>query len=240
MCLNLPLHHALRLKRDADNLFDTAAAKKFKTDPLLRSSPELSQAISIVDSVKKSHGLLIEKALVQAINHLPDWKSDRRVLKTARHKIFKTDCYAWNKKTGDVFVFECKRDYDQVDSRAVPQIDERLAKIEAAFPAYAKANGIKYNSQQAFILSFYPCANSSSKYTVYDQNTIAQLFPPCVVAFLQHYVDYSEAATCPKIGQRFGIDQAEEHERKNPFVTLDKLAAGATFLSFQEESFEFT
>ena len=237
MCLNLSLHHARRLKEDVDGLIKRATEKTFKTDPLLRSFAGLSRSISIVDSLKKSHGLMIEKALVDAINCVPDSRADRRVLKNAG-TTFKTDCYAWNKKSGEVFVFECKRDYDQVDSRALPQIDERLQKIVAAFPTYAKAKGISYASLDAFILSFYPCNRVGQKFTVYDNKSIARVFPPCVVTFLKHYLDYTEVATRPMIAKQFGTEAIIGDKGVNPFMELDREKED-TRIHFQNDSYEF-
>jgi hypothetical protein len=85
-------------------------------DPLLTSLPELSILVSAVDSVKKRHGLLIEQALIFAINKIPSWSARKQKIQTIGSK-FEVDCLAFNSSTGALYVFECKRGHGRVVQR---------------------------------------------------------------------------------------------------------------------------
>lgn len=66
MCLRLTYAEALLWKKSASQLIADAKAKsaKIPCDPLFGSNPRLSSLVSEIDSIKKRHGLLIERALI--------------------------------------------------------------------------------------------------------------------------------------------------------------------------------
>ena len=79
MSLRLTYAEALLWKNNAAQLIADAKAKsaKIPCDPLFGSNPRLSSLVSEIDSIKKRHGLLIERALIFAINKLPHWQADK-------------------------------------------------------------------------------------------------------------------------------------------------------------------
>ena len=84
MCLILPYVEAMLWKRRAHGLISLAVDADVPLDPLLRSVPKLSEVVSILDGIKKRHGLLIEAALIAAINLVPDWTAGKAVTPLGR------------------------------------------------------------------------------------------------------------------------------------------------------------
>jgi hypothetical protein len=78
MCLKLSFIEAMLWRQQAHNLVKKASAAKIAPDPLLRSAPKLSEVVSVVDGIKKRHGVLIEDALIAAINFVPGWQAQKR------------------------------------------------------------------------------------------------------------------------------------------------------------------
>jgi hypothetical protein len=111
MCLDLAYSEAIEWRRLGLALVTDAEreASKMEIDPLLLSAPEMSRLVSAVDSIKKRHGTLIEKALVSAINHVPNWTAERQTAVNYGGETFKLDCFAHNAASGTLYVFECKR-----------------------------------------------------------------------------------------------------------------------------------
>jgi hypothetical protein len=52
--------------------------------PLLTLAPKLSKVVSVVEGIKKRHGILIEDALIAAINFVPGWKAFKGVFPVSR------------------------------------------------------------------------------------------------------------------------------------------------------------
>lgn len=85
MCLRLTYAEALLWKKHASQLIAAAKAKSasIPCDPLIGSNPRLSSFVSEIDSIKKRHGLLIERALIFAINKLPNWQAAKEKIPVA-------------------------------------------------------------------------------------------------------------------------------------------------------------
>jgi hypothetical protein len=87
-------------RRKAHDLIAQASIAKIEIDPLLKSSPKLSNVVSVVESIKKRHGTLIEDALVAAVNLVSGWKAMKSVIPRPRSGVFKADCVAINEIIG--------------------------------------------------------------------------------------------------------------------------------------------
>lgn len=192
MCLRLTYAEALLWKNYADQLVADAKAKsaKIPCDPLFRSNPRLSSLVSEIDSIKKRHGLLIERALIFAINKLPRWQADKEKIYIAGGKAH-LDCLAYNDNTGQLYVFECKRGHGAFDGDKKRAIDQRLDKVKASIGAHVASKGWKPSSTGVFILSFYG-ATWNSAYPIYDKDSVASLFEPCIGRFVAEYMQHLE------------------------------------------------
>ena len=192
MCLRLTYAEALLWKKNAAQLVADAKANsaKIPCDPLFGSNPRLSSLVSEIDSIKKRHGLLFERALIFAINKLPHWKADKEKISVAGGKAH-LDCLAFNANTGQLYVFECKRGHGAFDGDKIRAIDLRLDKVKASIGAHVTPKGWKPSSTGVFILSFYG-ATWNSAYQIYDRNSVASLFEPCVGRFVTEYMQHLE------------------------------------------------
>ena len=192
MCLRLTYAEALLWKKNAAQLIADAKAKsaKIPCDPLFGSNPRLSSLVSEIDSIKKRHGLLIERALIFAINKLPHWQADKEKILVAGGKVH-LDCLAFNSNTGQLYVFECKRGHGAFDGDKIRAIDLRLDKVKASIGAHVTPKGWKPSSTGVFILSFYG-AKWNSAYPIHDRNSVASLFEPCVGRFVAEYMKHLE------------------------------------------------
>ncbi len=193
MCLRLTYAEALLWKTQASQLVADAKAKSasIPCDPLFGTNPRLSSLVSEIDGIKKRHGLLIERALIFAINKLPDWEARRDEKIPIAGSWLKLDCLAFNATSGKLYVFECKRGHGSFDSDKIKAIDRRLDSIGSSIVAYATSKGWRFASSDIFILSFYG-AKWKSKYPIYDRHSVARLFEPCVGSFLSTYIDHIE------------------------------------------------
>ena len=124
MCLRLSYAEALLWKRHASQLVADAKAKSasIPCDPLFGANPRLSSLVSEVDGIKKRHGLLIERALIFAINKLPHWQAAKEQIQVAGGKAH-LDCLAFNANTRKLYVFECKRGHGSFDGDKIRAID---------------------------------------------------------------------------------------------------------------------
>ena len=195
MCLRLTYAEARLWKRNARKIIDDAkrAATKMSCDPLLLQVPRLSALVSEIDSIKKRHGLLIEKALIFAINRVPDWCATKERISVAGGRAH-LDCLAYNKTTKRLFVFECKRGHGNQDHDKIEAIDNRLDRIEKAMPAYAASKGWATGKIRLFLLSFYG-VRWKSRYSIYNCQSAAALFGPCVQTFMDHFMRHVEHET---------------------------------------------
>ncbi len=195
MCLRLTYAEALLWKKNAAQLIADAKAKsaKIPCDPLFGSNPRLSSLVSEIDSIKKRHGLLIERALIFAINKLPYWQADKEKISVAGGKAH-LDCLAFNANTGQLYVFECKRGHGAFDGDKIRAIDMRLDKIKASIGTHVTSKGWKPSSTGVFILSFYG-ATWKSAYPIHDRHNVSSLFEPCVGRFVVDYMEHLEATT---------------------------------------------
>lgn len=192
MCLRLTYAEALLWKNNAAQLIAGAKAKsaKIPCDPLFGSNPRLSSLVSEIDSIKKRHGLLIERALIFAINKLPHWQADKEKISVSGGKAH-LDCLAFNANTGQLYVFECKRGHGAFDGDKIRAIDLRLDKVKASIGAHVMPKGWKPSATGVFILSFYG-ATWNSAYPIHDRNSVASLFEPCVGRFVTEYMQHLE------------------------------------------------
>lgn len=195
MCLQLTYAEALLWKNNAAQLIAGAKANaaKIKCDPLFETNPRLSSLVSEIDSIKKRHGLLIESALIFAINKLPHWRAAKERISVAGGKAH-LDCLAFNKNTGQLYVFECKRGHGTFDGDKIRAIDRRLDKVKASIGTHVASKGWKSSSTGVFILSFYG-ATWNSAYPIHDKNSVASLFEPCIGSFLREFMQHLEVAT---------------------------------------------
>lgn len=195
MCLKLTYAEALLWKKHASQLIADAKAKSasIPCDPLFGSTPRLSSLVSEIDGIKKRHGLLIERALIFAINKLPHWQAAKEKITVAGGRAH-LDCLAFNTNSRKLYVFECKRGHGSFDGDKIRAIDQRLDRISRAIGAHVKSKGWNPVSTDIFLLSFYG-ATWKSKYAIYDRHSVAKLFEPCVGRFVSEYVDHIEAFT---------------------------------------------
>ena len=195
MCLRLSYAEALLWKKHASQLVADAKGKSaaIPCDPLFSLNPRLSSLVSEVDGIKKRHGLLIERALIFAINKLPHWQAAKEQIQTTGGKAH-LDCLAFDSNKGKLYVFECKRGHGSFDGDKIRAIDQRLNNIKASIGTHAASKGWSPSSTDVFILSFYG-ATWKSAYTIYNKHDIAILFEPCVGRFVTEYMDHLEAAT---------------------------------------------
>jgi hypothetical protein len=159
MCLKLSFIEAMLWRQEAHNLIKKASAAKIAPDPLLRSAPKLSEVVSVVDGIKKRHGVLIEDALIAAINFVPGWQAQKSAIPRPTGSVFKTDCVALDQASGTAYVFECKRKYAFVDGEKRKAADNRLHEIAQLFPAFATSQGWTVTKTDFYILSFYEAAS---------------------------------------------------------------------------------
>ena len=208
MCLRLSYAEALLWKGRATKLIADAKAKAAEIDcnPLFSSNSRLSALVSEVDGIKKRHGLLIEEALIWAINKVPGWQASKERITVAGGKAH-LDCLAFNTALGKLYVFECKRGHGSFDSDKVRAIDQRLDKVTSAMPTHAAAKGWQPKSIDTFILSFYG-KTWKSKYPIHDKNSIAALFGPCVQRFTTDYMTYVEASSANAYASELKTDIA--------------------------------
>jgi hypothetical protein len=193
MCLRLKYAEALQWKKKAREILDKAreAGKANPCDPLFLSNPRLSALVSEVDSIKKRHGLLIEDALIYAINLIPGWVATKKEKITVASGKAHLDCLAYNSKSRVLYVFECKRGHGNFDRDKTRAFDQRLDQIGAVIAAHAKASGWNPVEERLFILSFYG-KKWKSKYQIYDSGDIASLFEPCLGTFVNQYMRHIE------------------------------------------------
>lgn len=192
MCLQLKYAEALFWKRRASKVIADAKAKALSIpcDPLFEANPRLSSLVSEIDGIKKRHGLLIEDALLFAINKLPHWSAAKDKVQVAGGKAH-LDCLAFNSSTGKLYVFECKRGHGSFDYDKTAAIDQRLDKVGAAIGPHATAKGWAPGSMDTFILSFYG-TKWKSKYQIYTRDDVGSLFEPCIGRFVVEYMQFVE------------------------------------------------
>lgn len=193
--MRLTYAEALLWKQHASKLVADAKAKSatIPCDPLFGSNPRLSSLVSEIDGIKKRHGLLIERALIFAINKLPHWKAAKEKIPVVGGKAH-LDCLAFNANTGKLYVFECKRGHGSFDGDKIRAIDQRLSKIQASIGAHVISRGWKTSSTDVFILSFYG-ATWKSAFPIYNKHSVATLFEPCIERFVTEYMEHLENAT---------------------------------------------
>jgi hypothetical protein len=195
MCLRLKYAEAQIWKRKARETIDAAktAAASNPCDPLLMPNPRLSALVSEIDSIKKRHGLLIEEALIFAINKVPGWVASKEKIAVAGGRAH-LDCLAFNASHGLLYVFECKRGHGNFDADKTRAIDDRLDRIKLAIASHAARKGWSPSKQEVFILSFYG-TKWKSRYPIHDRSDVSKLFSPCLGSFVQDYMRHVENAT---------------------------------------------
>ncbi|WP_209427762.1 hypothetical protein [Pararhodobacter sp. SW119] len=236
---------ALLWKQHAAKLVADAKAKsaKIPCDPLFESNPRLSSLVSEIDSIKKRHGLLIERALIFAINKLRHWQAAKESIQVTGGNAH-LDCLAFNATTRKLYVFECKRGHGTFDADKKRAIDQRLGNITASIGAHVSSKGWSPSSTEVFILSFYG-AKWKSKYPIYDKHNVATLFEPCIGRFVTDYMEHLEAATARAYSSELReavmvsparsifdeVDEAREPPQPDVLFTED----GASFVARQRD-----
>lgn len=227
-------------KKHASQIIADAKAKSasIPCDPLFGSNPRLSSLVSEIDGIKKRHGVLIERALIFAINKLPNWQAAKEQIPLASGKAH-LDCLAFNGASGKLYVFECKRGHGSFDGDKIKAIDQRLDSISSAIGSYATTKSWHVASSDVFILSFYG-AKWKSKYPIYDRHSVARLFEPCAGRFLSIYIDHIEAITTStysaELRDAVSIDRGEtifdlvDPDREKPWPDLLFTENGADFV----------
>lgn len=221
MCLNLTYTEArLWMKRANDIVHEAMSKAKLKTpDPLLTAYPNLSSLVSAMVSIKIRHGYLVEDALIDAIGKVPNWEAKRVRISISTGNA-DLDCIAFNRNSGKLYVFECKRGNSYPDYSSRASIDNRLDKVKASISNYTSSVGWNPKSHDFFILSFYGCT-WKSKYDILDKKTIETKFEPCVVYFINEYMRYAELKVRDMCGNEiFGEDKLYEDD--NIFYKLER------------------
>jgi hypothetical protein len=245
MCLRLTYAEALLWKQHASKLVADAKAKSatIPCDPLFGSNPRLSSLVSEIDGIKKRHGLLIERALIFAINKLPHWHAAKEQIQVTGGKAH-LDCLAFNANTGKLLVFECKRGHGSFDGDKIRAIDRRLDNIKASIGAHVVTKGWKPSSTGIFILSFYG-ATWRSAYPIHNKHNVATLFEPCVGRFITDYMEHLEAATARAYSSELrdsvavsageSIFDAIDEAREKPWPDVLFTENGADFVAVQND-----
>lgn len=245
MCLRLTYAEALLWKKHASQLVADAKARSasIPCDPLFGSNPRLSSLVSEVDGIKKRHGLLIERALIFAINKLSHWQAAKEQIPVTAGKAH-LDCLAFNANTGELYVFECKRGHGSFDGDKIRAIDQRLDNIKASIGAHVASKGWSPSSTGVFILSFYG-ATWKSSYPIYNKHNVATLFEPCVGRFVTEYMEHLEAATARAysselrdpvvVSAGLSIFDAVDEGREGPQPDVLFTGDGADFVAGQND-----
>lgn len=239
MCLRLPYAEALLWKKNAAKIVADAKAKSatIPCDPLFAATPRLSSLVSEIDGIKKRHGLLIERALIYAINKLPHWQATKEKIPVVGGKAH-LDCLALNANSGKLYVFECKRGHGAFDGDKISAIDQRLGKIKASIGAHARSKGWAPVSTEIFILSFYG-AKWTSAYPIYDKNNVARLFEPCIGSFTQEFMSHLEAMVARAYRSELR-DAVDVDQGQTIFDMLDEqLESSGPDVLFTEDGSEF-
>lgn len=212
-------------------------------DPLFSANPRLSALVSEIDSIKKRHGLLIEEALIWAINKLPGWEAAKEKITVAGGKAH-LDCLAFNSSKSRLCVFECKRGHGIPDADKVRAVDQRLDKVSQSVGAHAQAKGWQVAKIETFLLSFYG-TKWKSKYPIHSREDIATVFEPCVGMFVREFMDYTESCVTgayqgelsapSKQAARKTIFEMVQEDRSAPLPDIVFTAHGAEFFSAQSD-----
>lgn len=224
MCLRLRHAEAVLWKREGLSLFEAAFrdARKMDVDPLLGGAPRLSRLVSAIDSAKKRHGLLIERALMNAINMVPGWTAEKIRVPTGRRRR-EVDCVAFDVSTNSLYLFECKRGHGELDRNAQRELDRRLEDLIVYAPFHLAARGWTATTTRAFILSFYG-RTWRSRHEILDMDSASSVFPPCAARFASELRDFTEehGSDCAEdeAGAALGIADRREGQRSGRRRTL--------------------
>lgn len=222
MCLRLTYAEALLWKQEANALVSKAkaSAASIPCDPLFTANRRLSSLVSEIDSIKKRHGYLIEKALIFAINKLPNWTADKEKI-NVQGGLAHLDCLAYNSKTRKLYVFECKRGHGRFDSDKKRSIDRRLDRVKGGIASHASSKGWSPSSTELFLLSFYG-VSWTSRFPIYNKDNVGKLFGPCVKVFLSEYMQYIEVTTNRSYHDELAIPANLSEEGTDIFDRLDE------------------
>lgn len=216
MCLMLSHAEAMLWKQKANDLISDAIAANIPPDPLLQSAPKLSEVVSAVEGIKKRHGLLIEEALIAAINLVSGWTASKGVIPRPNKGVFRADCVAYSATTQTAYLFECKRRYASFDGDKRRAINSKLDEITKQFHAFTVSQGWTVIKTGIFILSFYG-GGPANKYQIHDRRSVASLFPPCAVRFVEDFIGYSETVVGRWCSERLDphpltVENADRHQ----------------------------
>lgn len=221
MCLRLTYAEALLWKRRGAALAAKAkeSAADIPCDPLFIANPRLSTLVSEIDSIKKRHGLLIEDALIWAINKLPGWEAAKEKIATAGGRAH-LDCLAFSSSTSRLCVFECKRGHGILDADKVRAVDQRLDRVSQSIGAHALAKGWRVAKIETFLLSFYG-TKWKSNYPIHSREDISTVFEPCVGRFVREFMDYTEACATDAYREELKAS-SEQAARRTIFELMEE------------------
>ena len=160
---------------------NSLSTKQFEPDPIAGSL--FSKITSVMSSAYKRHGLIIESALLQAVDSLPNytaWRDDAFEVNNAadnlatsymaspewaigthlpvgpdKTRTLQIDLAAYNSATQHFSLYEVKRGSGAHDSGKKRQMRRDLVCMEVLAKAYAEARGFTVNSSSAHMVFYY-------------------------------------------------------------------------------------
>ena len=168
----------LPLFREVDATIERLARKRFAADPLV--GERYSRITSIVSSAYKRHGAIIEHALLAALKsapHLQVWPdplfrvspeadmlagSDASTIGASLRygaenfaRTLQVDVLVYNRDTGLLGAYECKRGFGYHDSGKKRSMLRDLRCLQMLLRSYGKERELNANAAEAHIIFYY-------------------------------------------------------------------------------------
>ncbi len=164
--------------QEVDETIKRLARREFASDPLV--GQRYSRITSIVSSAYKRHGAIIEHALLAALRgapHLQVWPdplfrvspeadmlagSDASALGASLPygaenfaRTLQVDVLVYNRDTGLLGAYECKRGFGYHDSGKKRSMLRDLRCLQMLLASYGKGRGVNANTAEAHIIFYY-------------------------------------------------------------------------------------
>ncbi|MGA1859141.1 nuclease-related domain-containing protein [Azospirillum sp. 11R-A] len=123
-------------------------------DPLFAregNGEQLYRSLVEATCIRLFHARLIERALVDFANMQDGWRAIHEADIPPRKSRRKADCLAINERTGQLFVFEAKRDTRHYSAEAGRAIDDRLWEIVDALESRTRYLGWRYREVSVLV-----------------------------------------------------------------------------------------
>jgi hypothetical protein len=166
------------------------ARKKFQRDPLV--VPDASLATSKISSAYKRHGLILEKALLTALNTRGDvqaWTAKIRV--PIRTRPIQVDLITFHTTTRTVTAYEIKRGFGNHDTEARFAIEQRLTAILGVLQAHAVSRHLSPAVEGVAAVGYYgQLGPRIGPHRVIAAAGFPSEFGPATAAFVEAVNDY--------------------------------------------------